>query len=149
MSPRLLKIIAIVILVLYVLSPFDVLPDFLIGWGWLDDISLGAVLWWYFFYRRKAASFSGPRGPGSREDAWKDGTASGAGAAHEEERSKDPYLVLGVTRQASAREIKQAYRKLAGQYHPDKVTHLGEEFRTLAEKRFKEIQRAYQTLSPK
>jgi DnaJ-class molecular chaperone len=35
---------------------------------------------------------------------------------------------------------------LAGQYHPDKVSHLGEEFRQLAEKRFKEIQVAYQEL---
>ena len=31
----------------------------------------------------------------------------------------DPYEVLGVTRDASADEIKSSYRRLARQYHPD------------------------------
>jgi len=57
--------------------------------------------------------------------------------------------VLGVGRDASPEQIKQAYRQLANQYHPDKVIHLGEEFRELAERRFKEIQEAYKTLIPK
>ena len=34
-------------------------------------------------------------------------------------------------------------------YHPDRVMHLGEEFRALADKRFKEIQQAYMELKPK
>ncbi|HUT69368.1 MAG TPA: DnaJ domain-containing protein [Desulfatiglandales bacterium] len=42
--------------------------------------------------------------------------------------------------------MKNAYRKLANKYHPDKVDHLGDEFRVLAEQRFKEIQEAYQEL---
>ncbi|MBW2144864.1 MAG: DnaJ domain-containing protein, partial [Deltaproteobacteria bacterium] len=41
---------------------------------------------------------------------------------------------------------KKAYRRLAGKYHPDRVNHLGEEFKELAERRFKEIQDAYQDL---
>jgi len=54
-----------------------------------------------------------------------------------------------VSESASLDEIKAAYRRLAGQYHPDKVLHLGEEFRVLAEAKFKEIQRAYDELSAK
>jgi len=59
----------------------------------------------------------------------------------------DPYAVLGLQPGASQEEIKRAYRKLALQFHPDKMAHLGEEFQALAEKRFKEIQEAYRQLT--
>jgi DnaJ-class molecular chaperone len=59
------------------------------------------------------------------------------------------YMVLNVPRNASPEEIKTAYRKLVNKYHPDKVFHLGEEFRELAENRFKEIEEAYRKLMPK
>jgi len=52
---------------------------------------------------------------------------------------KDPYDILGVSRTASAADIKKAYRTLAHQYHPDKKG--GDEAR------FKEVNEAYQTLS--
>lgn len=51
----------------------------------------------------------------------------------------DYYSTLGVSRSASPDEIKKAFRKLAHQYHPDKGT--GDE------KKFKEINEAYQVLS--
>jgi len=54
---------------------------------------------------------------------------------------KDYYASLGVERDASAEEIKKAYRKLARRYHPDVAKEEG------AEERFKEISEAYQTLS--
>ncbi|MFW6334535.1 MAG: J domain-containing protein, partial [Desulfosalsimonas sp.] len=38
-------------------------------------------------------------------------------------------------------------RKLAQQYHPDKVSHLGKEFQELAARKFVEIQEAYETLT--
>jgi DnaJ-class molecular chaperone len=53
---------------------------------------------------------------------------------------------LEIETGASEDEIKTAYRRLAAQYHPDKVQHLGEEIQKLAELRFKEIQRAYDFL---
>jgi molecular chaperone DnaJ len=54
---------------------------------------------------------------------------------------KDYYEVLGVQRKASKDEIKDAYRKLAMQFHPDRNKDAG------AEERFKEISEAYAVLS--
>ncbi len=56
---------------------------------------------------------------------------------------KDYYAILGVPRDASQEEIKQAYRRLVKQWHPD----LHPENRKEAEERFKEIQEAYEVLS--
>jgi molecular chaperone DnaJ len=53
----------------------------------------------------------------------------------------DLYKALGVSKQATADEIKKAYRKLARQYHPDR--NPGDE---AAESRFKEVQAAYDIL---
>lgn len=51
---------------------------------------------------------------------------------------KNYYDILGVSRTASADELKRAYRKLAQQYHPDKGGN---------PERFKEVNEAYQVLS--
>jgi DnaJ-class molecular chaperone len=56
----------------------------------------------------------------------------------------DYYKVLGVDKNASDDEIKQAYRKLAKQYHPDKAKPENKEE---AEKKFKEINQANDVLS--
>ena len=53
------------------------------------------------------------------------------------------YLALGTTPAAAESEIRSAYRKLAAQYHPDKVINLGEEFAKVAEEKFKLINQAY------
>lgn len=55
---------------------------------------------------------------------------------------RDPYLVLGVARTASADDIKQAFRRLAKQYHPD--LNPG---RADIEQKFKEVNSAYSLLS--
>jgi molecular chaperone DnaJ len=56
--------------------------------------------------------------------------------------AKDLYRVLGVSRTASADEIKKAYRKLARRYHPD--VNPGNK---QAEERFKEVSQAHDVLS--
>lgn len=53
------------------------------------------------------------------------------------------YAVLGLEKGADFAEIKKAYRKLSMQYHPDKVGHLGEEFKKISEEKMKEINVAY------
>ena len=53
----------------------------------------------------------------------------------------DFYETLGVGRSADEKELKSAFRKLAMKYHPDK--NPGD---TEAEKKFKEINEAYETL---
>lgn len=57
--------------------------------------------------------------------------------------AEDYYKVLGVKREASADEIKKAYRKLAQKYHPDKAK--GD--KRQAEEQFKKISEAYAVLS--
>lgn len=55
--------------------------------------------------------------------------------------AKDYYNILGVSRSATADEIKKAYRKLAVKYHPDK--NPGDK---IAEEKFKDVSRAYEIL---
>jgi curved DNA-binding protein len=55
---------------------------------------------------------------------------------------KDYYATLGVSRDATAEDIKQAFRKLARKYHPDVAKD-----KRIAEERFKEINEANEVLS--
>ncbi|MBW1723099.1 MAG: J domain-containing protein [Deltaproteobacteria bacterium] len=126
----------------------DLLPDIAIGPGWLDDILLLGILGWYHFVYRKRLEGAG-RGQGreysrDQEEGFKQGRDSGESTR--KFGKKDPREILGVSRNATREEVKRAYRKLASRYHPDKLTHLGEEFRVLAERKFKEIREAYDVL---
>jgi DnaJ like chaperone protein len=53
------------------------------------------------------------------------------------------YNILEVTPDATDDEIKKAYRRLAVQYHPDKVAHLGEDIRKSATEKFQKLNAAY------
>ena len=56
-------------------------------------------------------------------------------------KKRDYYEVLGVDRQAGEKDLKNAFRRLARKYHPDRSTEDD------AENRFKELQEAYAVLS--
>ena len=153
------KLILLILAGLYTINPYDILPDLMVGWGWLDDLIIWILLWRYFvslkkkfgntgryyqstdggFQQKRTGNYSGQSQSDSK-DQFSEDTAEG---------EWDPYRILGITRSASIKEIKHAYRELAGKYHPDKLEHLGDEFKVLAEKRFKEIQQAYQELTGK
>ena len=57
------------------------------------------------------------------------------------------YETLGITKGASQSEIKKAYRNLVKENHPDKVHHLGPEFKKVAEDKLIKIKEAYEALS--
>ncbi len=131
----------IIVGLIYLVSRIDLIPDVFFPWGWVDD---GIVL--LLIYRKLVRM------------ARRDRTAAGdhfnsrerfedQGRSDSASEDRDPYAVLELTPPADQQEIRAAYLKLANQYHPDKVAHLGKEFQELAEKRFKEIQQAYQHLS--
>lgn len=151
------KLIFLILAGLYTLNPYDILPDFMVGWGWLDDLIIWILLWKFLASRKKMLAHQ------QRFDRQTDGRFkrsrqeqfSGQSHSNSQDQSAetgpswDPHRILGVSSNASAEEIKHAYRELASKYHPDKLEHLGDEFKALAEKRFKEIQQAYQELTGK
>ncbi len=53
------------------------------------------------------------------------------------------YKILEIESSASDDEVKKAYRDMALKYHPDKVSHLGDEVQKAAEQKFKEVSNAY------
>ena len=148
-GPGTLKPWLILAAILYLLLPYDLVPDFLGLPGRLDDLLLMAWLVW--FYRNHA------RRPVGRT-AGRDGTRSSAEGASDESGGRespprptgdgefDPYRVLGISRSASQEAIRIAYRERMSEYHPDKVAHLGEDLQKLAHEKSQAIQRAYRVL---
>lgn len=56
------------------------------------------------------------------------------------------YKILEIDVTVSDEELKKAYRRMAVKYHPDKVHHLGPDFRKDAEEKFKKINEAYEII---
>ena len=54
------------------------------------------------------------------------------------------FTVLNISPSATPDEIRQSYRTLVSQYHPDKVATLGAELKAVAERKSKEINVAYE-----
>ncbi len=128
------------IAIVYILSPFDLLPDWIFGAGWLDDLGiLGLILW---LTSRMGKGEKSRESSNYRENQDASENAQKDNTIHED----DPYKILGLKHGAKKEDIRKAYAKLAAQYHPDKVQHLGREFQELAHEKFIAIQKAYNTL---
>lgn len=140
-----LKLILILLGLAYLISPVDIIPDLLLPYvGWIDD---GVVLWTIFHLIRHGTlpPFFMKKQPGGK----KPGHPRQERPPQKKSSPRSAHEILGVSPQASWSEIQAAYKEKIKQYHPDKLSHLGEEFSTLANERFLEIQKAYEALKPK
>lgn len=56
------------------------------------------------------------------------------------------YKILEIDPNASNDELKKAYRRMAMKYHPDKVSHLGNDFQKAAKDKFQKVSQAYENI---
>ncbi|MCF6246234.1 MAG: DnaJ domain-containing protein [Desulfobacula sp.] len=172
------KIILVIFGLAYFISPVDVIPDLLLPYiGWIDDGLVFATIIYMIRYGRLPNFLFNKKNPsqppkdktktnntphsnnkarqkagsnyGSNSDQ-----KSGSNSQYSKKSSPPPkqktlYEILGVKENASKREIQVGYKEAIKKYHPDKLSHLGEEFSTLANEKFLEIQTAYETLIKK
>lgn len=166
-----LKLILILFGLAYLISPVDIIPDLMLPFvGWIDD---GLVLWcvyylirygelpWFLFKRPgKRQKPTGPRvrsgnagkaaaGETSHRDSGNTRAKTDQSQAKTDQSQTETasaHEILGVDRNASWKEIQKAYKEKIKQYHPDKLSHLGEEFSSLANEKFLQIQAAYNEL---
>jgi len=62
------------------------------------------------------------------------------------EETDSAYQMLGIENTASIDDIKKAYKRLAIEHHPDKVSYLGEEVQNAAKEKFQKINEAYEKI---
>lgn len=135
----------IILALVYFLSPYDLIPGVHPA-GWIDDIIVMIILFRYLARLKRYDNYQAP--PNENDNNHQQGGPHGSGEpGASPPPPRTPYEILGVSPDADQAEIKAAYRRMANQYHPDKVAHLGKEFQELAEQRFKEIQEAYDRLA--
>lgn len=56
------------------------------------------------------------------------------------------YKILEIETIATNEEVKKAYRRMAMKFHPDKVSHLGEDFQKAAHEKFQSVNKAYENI---
>lgn len=144
-----LKIILIIFGLAYLISPIDLIPDLLLPFvGWIDDGVVIATIVYLIRYGRLPGFFFKKPGPFQQPEKGKttnftSNKKNGRSSGH---IPKTPHEILGIAPNAAKKEIRTAYKKAIKKYHPDKLSHLGKEFSNLANEKFLEIQKAYDTL---
>jgi len=146
-----LRRLSIFLGLVYVIWPLDIIPDFLGLLGMLDEFVLLIVLFLQYRYFARKWGLAQEADSGAQNN-----TAQNSQYRQQEQHNNqqqpssgnyfDPYEVLKLKPGASRQEIDKQYRSMVAKYHPDKVTHLGDEFQQLAHEKMLVIQRAYELL---
>lgn len=124
----------------------DIIPEIYIPYlGWIDDGMLIGALVYYMRYG-KLPNFNYIKRKHSQQPNDNKKSADNSWENSNTYTEKTPYEILQIDPKASKKQIHQAYKKMIKKYHPDKVSHLGDEFIALANRKFKEIQNAYDKL---
>lgn len=134
---RLSLIGLLILLIFYILSPIDFIPDFIPFVGRIDDIVIPIILFWLYKKKFQRQSYKYSGGPSDENRNFGNENFKSA------KSKKDPYNVLNIDRGSSEFEIKRAYKEMLSKYHPDKVAHLGKELQDLAHEKVIEITEAY------
>ena len=116
----------------YLVSPYDILPDFLGLPGRLDDLAVLIYVYVKFF----RVPYTRPKGEAIDAEF----------SRVETPKAKDPYQVLELNPEATKDQIEAQYKNLMSKYHPDKVNHLGVDLQKVAHEKTLEIKAAYEAL---
>lgn len=114
------------------------------SWCGVDSLTYEAIKMMYVNFSGSGGNYSGSYGGGY---------SGGYGGYYDQSSSRqsvnsgpsldDCYKILEVSPDASDEEVKKAYRAAALKYHPDRVSHLGEDMRKKAEETFAKVNQAY------
>lgn len=142
LPPATTKNLLIAAALIYIILPNDLVPDWLGILGRLDDL---LVLTYIVYRYRKLVQAINDATERVRPQKQKtERREEQQTQSSQNSTALDPFETLGLKRGASKDEVKEAYRRLVAQYHPDKVNHLGPELKDLAHKKMLEIQKAYE-----
>ena len=121
------------------------------GWCGVDSLTFEAIKMMYVASSYSSGGYSGGYSgdysggySGSYGGGYYDQSSSRGGYMPNSGPSLDDcYKILEVSPDASDEEVKKAYRAAALKYHPDRVSHLGEDMRKKAEETFAKVNQAY------
>ena len=144
-TPKMWRWVYWLLPILYFVSPVDLLPDMIPGLGRVDDILLVLFAFWVLDRAKLFRDFFSQARAERVEGKEKEGKTDGQKESRIEEPAP-PHQVLGLSENADNGEIKKAYHRLLSMYHPDKFSHLGQEFEEIARRKTQSIITAYQQL---
>ena len=141
----------ILIIIIYILFPMDLIPEFFGPAGILDDLLIALGLFYYLRSLSKKKLQAGPADEaGRRYDPGRSDQhqhySNKEAPSTDDKKVMDPYEIIGVSRDRPFEEIQKKYKEQVLKYHPDRTQHLGKELQELAEKKTKDLNEAFQRI---